>query len=111
MKALIWCGMIFLAGLLNTLLTIAVPQPRGMYLSYNEVMQYSMMRAALSMLIVWACVAGAKALCLQWDIRGLKKKAREEGGRCISTSRPAFPPRSSGNWKIWAGTLITPAAI
>lgn len=78
MKGIIWCGMLFLAGLLNALLSMVTPQ-QSMYYSYNEVMQQSLMTSSLSMLIVGLCLAAARSLCLQWDVSCLKKKAREEG--------------------------------
>ena len=44
MKVLIWCGMLFLAGLLNTMVSMSTPQPSMSY-SYNEVMQQSFVSA------------------------------------------------------------------
>lgn len=78
MKVLIWCGMLFLAGLLNTMVSMSTPQPSMSY-SYNEVMQQSFVSALFPVLIVWLCVMAAKSLCLQWDVSCLKKKAGAEG--------------------------------
>lgn len=78
MKVLIWCGMLFLAGLLNSSISMSTPQS-GMYYSYNEVMQQSLTNSMLSMLIVGFCVFAARSLCLQWDVSCMKKKARAAG--------------------------------
>ena len=78
MKVLIWCGMLFLAGLLNTMVSMSTPQPSMSY-SYNEVMQQSFVSALFPVLIVWLCVMAAKSLCLQWDVSRMKKKARAAG--------------------------------
>ena len=78
MKVLIWCGMLFLAGLLNTMVSMSTPQPSMSY-SYNEVMQQSFVSALFPVLIVWLCVMAAKSLCLQWDVSCLKKNARAAG--------------------------------
>lgn len=90
MKAFIWFGMLFLAGLLSSLLSTSMTQ--DFYYSYNDALEQSYLISTISMLIVGFCVTAAKSLCLQLDISRLKKKAQEKGISLFQYTATDVPP-------------------